>query len=55
MSSLPVQIVGVFSGMLLLGERPGTGEWVALALVVAAMIAVLWARKPIAAAPPPDN
>ncbi len=56
MSSLPVPIVGVFSGMLLLGERPGAGEWVALALVVAAMIAVLWVRKPTAAAaPPPDN
>ena len=55
MSSLPVPIVGVFSGMLLLGERPGAGEWVALALVVAAMIAVLWVRRPTAAAPPPDN
>jgi len=54
MSSLPVPIVGVFSGMLLLGERPGPGEWTALALVVAAMIAVLWVRKPVAAAPP-DN
>ena len=54
MSSLPVPIVGVFSGMLLLGERPGPGEWAALALVVAAMIAVLWAPKPVAVAPP-DN
>jgi drug/metabolite transporter (DMT)-like permease len=41
MSSLPVPIVGVFAGMLLLGERPGLSEWTALALVVAAMIAVL--------------
>jgi drug/metabolite transporter (DMT)-like permease len=56
MSALPVPIVGVFSGMLLLGERPGASEWVALALVVAAMVAVLWVRKPSAAAPsPPDN
>ena len=42
MSSLPVPIVGVFSGMLLLGERPGPSEWAALALVVAAMVIVLW-------------
>jgi len=54
MSSLPVPIVGVFSGMLVLGERPGTGEWVALALVVAAMVAVLWVPRP-PVAPPPDN
>jgi drug/metabolite transporter (DMT)-like permease len=55
MSALPVPIVGVFSGMLLLGERPGPGEWTALALVVAAMVAVLWVRKPTAAAPPPPD
>jgi drug/metabolite transporter (DMT)-like permease len=42
MSSLPVPIVGVFSGMLVLGERPGAAEWAALALVIAAMYAVLW-------------
>ncbi len=54
MSSLPVPIVGVFSGMLLLGERPGPGEWAALALVIAAMIAVLWVPRPVAAAVPPD-
>jgi drug/metabolite transporter (DMT)-like permease len=42
MSSLPVPIVGVFAGMLVLGERPGPSEWAALALVVAAMITVLW-------------
>ncbi len=46
MSSLPVPIVGVFAGMLLLGERPGPPEWAALALVVAAMIAVLRTPKP---------
>jgi drug/metabolite transporter (DMT)-like permease len=55
MSSLPVPIVGVFSGMLLLGERPGPGEWMALALVVAAMVAVLWVKKPPAITPAPDN
>jgi drug/metabolite transporter (DMT)-like permease len=46
MSSLPVPVVGVFAGMLVLGERPGTSEWTALALVVAAMVAVLWPGKP---------
>ena len=45
MSSLPVPIVGVFAGMLVLGERPGAPEWIALALVVAAMVAVLWTPK----------
>jgi drug/metabolite transporter (DMT)-like permease len=45
MSSLPVPIVGVFAGMLVLGERPGLGEWTALALVVAAMVAVFWPQK----------
>lgn len=42
MSSLPVPVVGIFAGMLLLGERPGAAEWIALALVVAALFAVLW-------------
>ncbi len=46
MSSLPVPIVGVFAGMLVLGEKPGPNEWTALALVIAAMIAVLWSPKP---------
>jgi drug/metabolite transporter (DMT)-like permease len=55
MSSLPVPIVGVLSGMLLLGERPGTSEWIALLLVVAAMIAVLWTPKPASSPPAPDN
>ena len=55
MSSLPVPIVGVLSGMLLLGERPGAAEWIALLLVVAAMFAVLWTPKPAAAPPAPDN
>lgn len=55
MSSLPVPIVGVFAGMLLLGERPGPAEWAALALVVAAMIAVLRTPKPSPAPSAPDN
>jgi drug/metabolite transporter (DMT)-like permease len=55
MSSLPVPIVGVFAGMLALGERPGIGEWTALALVVAAMVAVLWAPKPPPAPLAPDD
>ena len=45
MSSLPAPIVGVFAGMLVLGERPGPAEWTALGLVVAAMVAVLWPPK----------
>jgi drug/metabolite transporter (DMT)-like permease len=55
MSSLPVPIVGVFAGMLVLGERPGPSEWTALALVVAAMIAVLWTPKADPATPVPDS
>ncbi len=55
MSSLPVPIVGVFAGMLVLGERPGPGEWIALALVVAAMIAVLWTPRPPPAPMAPDD
>jgi drug/metabolite transporter (DMT)-like permease len=55
MSSLPVPIVGVFAGMLFLGERPGASEWIALALVVAAMVAVLWSPKPVPAPMAPDD
>jgi drug/metabolite transporter (DMT)-like permease len=47
MSSLPVPIVGVFTGMLFLGEHPGPSEWIALALVVAAMYAVLRVPGPV--------
>lgn len=46
MASLPVPIVGVFAGMVVLSERPGPGEWTALAFVLAAMYAVL--RAPAA-------
>jgi drug/metabolite transporter (DMT)-like permease len=41
LSSLPVPVVGVFAGMLVLGERPGAAEWIALVLVLAALFAVL--------------
>jgi drug/metabolite transporter (DMT)-like permease len=41
LSSLPVPVVGVLSGMLFLGERPGTSEFVALGLVLASLVAVL--------------
>jgi len=55
MSSLPVPVVGVFSGMLVLGERPGASEWAALALVVAAMVFVLWSPKPVPVPMTPDD
>ena len=55
MSSLPVPIVGVFSGMLFLGERPGPSEWMALALVIAAMVLVLWSPRPPPAPLAPDD
>ncbi|CAG0970818.1 putative cystine transporter YijE [Burkholderiales bacterium] len=42
LSSLPVPVVGVFAGMVVLGERPGTAEWLALAFVLASLAAVLW-------------
>ena len=43
LSSLPVPVVGVLSGMLFLGERPGANEFVALSLVLASLAAVLFA------------
>ena len=51
LSSLPVPVVGVLSGILFLGERPGPSEYLALALVLAALGAVLFApaAKPVAA------
>ena len=55
LSSLPVPVVGVLSGMLFLGERPGASEFVALALVLASLGAVLIPRSakspPAVAAP----
>jgi drug/metabolite transporter (DMT)-like permease len=54
LSSLPVPVVGVFSGMIILGERPGIAEFVALGLVMGSLFAVLWQpaqKKPASAAP----
>lgn len=54
LSSLPVPVVGVFAGMLFLGERPGPSEFIALALVLSSLFAVLWqpkAKEPAPAAP----
>ena len=59
LSSLPVPVVGVLSGMIVLQERPGSQEWIALGLVVAALFVVLFqpgARGPVTAAPlAPDD
>jgi drug/metabolite transporter (DMT)-like permease len=40
-ASLPVPVVGVLSGMLVLGERPGASEWIGLTLVLASLVAVI--------------
>jgi drug/metabolite transporter (DMT)-like permease len=45
LSSLPVPVVGVFSSMLFLGERPGASEFVALALVLASLAAVMFPER----------
>jgi drug/metabolite transporter (DMT)-like permease len=45
LSSLPVPVVGVFAGMIVLGERPGTAEWLALLFVIGSLVAVLWPAK----------
>jgi drug/metabolite transporter (DMT)-like permease len=45
LSSLPVPVVGVVSGMLVLGERPGPSEFVALALVLASLASVLFPER----------
>ena len=42
LASLPVPVVGVFAGMVVLGERPGITEFVALALVLSSLVAVLF-------------
>ena len=57
LASLPVPVVGVFAGMIVLGERPGTTEWLALAFVLASLGAVLWPSKAaarVAPAPPSE-
>ena len=53
LASLPVPVVGVFAGMVVLGERPGTAEWLALAFVLASLGAVLWPSKAAAKTPLP--
>jgi len=56
LASLPVPVVGVFAGMVVLGERPGTAEWLALAFVLASLGAVLWPSKAAArVAPAPSS
>jgi drug/metabolite transporter (DMT)-like permease len=45
LSSLPVPVVGVFSGMLFLSERPGPSEFAALALVLASVAAVMFPER----------
>lgn len=45
LSSLLVPVIGVFSGMLFLGERPGASEFVALALVLASVASVMWPAR----------
>ena len=53
LSSLPVPVVGVFAGMLFLGERPGVAEFTALALVLASLFAVLF--QPRRKTPTPET
>jgi drug/metabolite transporter (DMT)-like permease len=58
LSSLPVPVVGVFAGILVLGEKPGAQEWIALALVVVALFIVLGeqrATRPTATPLAPDD
>jgi drug/metabolite transporter (DMT)-like permease len=40
-SSLMVPVVGVFSGMIMLGEKPGASEWGALVLILSALAVIL--------------
>ena len=57
LASLPVPVVGVFAGMIVLGERPGAAEWLARGFVLASLAAVLWPSKAaakVAPAPPPE-
>src|SRR3569833_2268810 len=50
LSALPVPVVGVFAGMVVLDERPGVQEWVALGLVVLGLWLVEFQTAPRAAA-----
>ena len=58
LSSLPVPVVGVFAGILVLGEQPGPQEWIALTLVVIALFIVLFeprGTRPAAVPLAPDD
>ena len=55
LASLPVPVVGVFAGIIVLGERPGTAEWLALAFVLASLGAVLWPSRSAKAIPIPPS
>ena len=44
-SSLTVPVVGVFSGILLLGEKPGPADWGALVLILGALAVILLPSK----------
>jgi drug/metabolite transporter (DMT)-like permease len=46
LSMLMIPVVGVFSGILFLGERPGAAEFGALALVLGSLSTVALQRKP---------
>jgi drug/metabolite transporter (DMT)-like permease len=47
LSIMMIPVVGVFSGMLLLGETPHWQDYAALALVVTSLATVLLPAKPI--------
>jgi drug/metabolite transporter (DMT)-like permease len=46
LSMLVIPVVGVFSGMLFLGEQPGWQEYTALAFVLGSLATVIAPRKP---------
>jgi drug/metabolite transporter (DMT)-like permease len=48
LSIMMIPVVGVFSGMVLLGETPHWQDYVALVLVVASLATVLLPAKPLA-------
>lgn len=45
LSSLPVPVMGVMSGMVVLGERPGVPEYAALVLVALALAVLYWPTR----------
>ena len=49
-SSLTVPVVGVFSGMLMLGEKPGAADWGALVLILCALAVILVPARAVKAA-----